>query len=132
MSVRTIPHLLPTGRVPPRGGVTVDVGHVGAAAIRVVLEPNAELVLLKHPQPLQLRDDQLQGVEFTRPSRLFVHLLLLSTMPAVSPRTGPNPPSCCIPTTLHRFGRTIAKKGAASNRIYERRKKRRHQERRQS
>jgi hypothetical protein len=45
-----------------------------AAAVGVVLELYAELVLLNHLQVPQLRGDVLQGVELSLPAFLFVHL----------------------------------------------------------
>jgi hypothetical protein len=40
----------------------LDLDHVRRVAFGRVLEPNAQLVLLEDPQPLQLRGYQLQGV----------------------------------------------------------------------
>src|SRR5215213_1033967 len=55
----------------------IGFGHVRAAGVGVVLEANAQLVLLKDPKPLQLLGDDLQGVELppcapVRPSLLVV------------------------------------------------------------
>jgi hypothetical protein len=52
----------------------LDVGNVGPVPLRCLLEPNAELVLLEDPKPLQLRGDELQGIEFACPALLLVHL----------------------------------------------------------
>jgi hypothetical protein len=53
-------------------------GHVRAAGVGVIREPNAELVLLEDPQPFQLRGDDLQGVQLPRPACVLVHRSMLS------------------------------------------------------
>src|SRR5215210_2813033 len=65
-------------RIPrPRLFLLLGYWHVRTARVWVVLEANAELVLLENPQLLKRLGDDLQGVELTRPSLLFVHLRLL-------------------------------------------------------
>ena len=68
-------------------------------------------MLLRDPKPLQLGDDRLQGAGAPASFASFRPSIPPLEYAGRSSQAGPNPPSCCIPTALHRFGRTIAKTG---------------------
>src|SRR5829696_2630608 len=68
----------PEGCPDPRPFLLLVFRHVRAAPLGGLPESNTEFVLLQDPQPLQLANDVLQGVQFAPLACVLVHLPLLS------------------------------------------------------
>jgi hypothetical protein len=75
---------------PAHSSLLLGFGHVRAAGDGVVLEANAQLVLLKDPQPLQLLGDDLQGVELVPCAPVRPSLLVVVSRLYANFRTGAN------------------------------------------